>query len=55
MEQELRSEEGAEALAGSAKLRRQARGIVMTTNTDCGGGAKAKFALYRETLRTTGW
>ena len=52
---ELRFEERAEGLAGSASIRSQTRRNRNDRSRDCGSGAKAKFALYRETLRTTGW
>ena len=54
VEPEFRFEEGAEGLAGGAS--RPEPGARNRSDHEHGGsGAKAKFALYRETLRTTGW
>ena len=55
LEQEFRFEEGAEGLAGGAASPGHRREEAVDDPSRRRSGAKAKFALYRETLRTTGW
>src|ERR1039457_1520872 len=57
MGEEFRSEEGAEGVASRSGVRAPERphGMIRNVSLGCGGGAKSKGALYRETLQTTGF